>query len=142
MQDDFLSLMGINTAYEPEKDLDHVACIRCNKVKHVSAYSRIYGGQLRITSCKACHKKSQKETHDLKKKHVYPDESFYKCPVCARGKSDLSNTTTTRKIFSLDHCHETGAFRGYICHSCNRALGLLKDNKIALYNAIAYLEKD
>ncbi len=28
----------------------------------------------------------------------------------------------------LDHCHETGAFRGWLCDPCNVVLGLVKDN--------------
>lgn len=39
----------------------------------------------------------------------------------------------------LDHCHETGVIRGLLCHSCNRALGLLGDNAETLRNLIEYL---
>lgn len=28
----------------------------------------------------------------------------------------------------LDHCHETGAFRGWLCDPCNVVLGLVKDS--------------
>ena len=41
----------------------------------------------------------------------------------------------------LDHDHKTGKFRGYICGSCNRALGMVKDNPEILRRAAAYLEK-
>ena len=40
---------------------------------------------------------------------------------------------------NLDHCHETGIFRGWICNSCNRGLGLLGDNIDGLNNGIKYL---
>lgn len=39
----------------------------------------------------------------------------------------------------LDHCHATGAFRGWLCHTCNLALGHLGDNISGLEKAIAYL---
>jgi len=40
----------------------------------------------------------------------------------------------------VDHCHTTGRVRGLLCHNCNRALGLLKDNKSRFRSAITYLE--
>ena len=40
----------------------------------------------------------------------------------------------------VDHCHETDRVRGLLCHNCNRALGLLKDNTESLQRAIKYLD--
>lgn len=40
----------------------------------------------------------------------------------------------------VDHCHTTGKVRGLLCHNCNRALGLLKDNVDYFKRAIVYLE--
>jgi hypothetical protein len=39
----------------------------------------------------------------------------------------------------LDHCHETGEFRGWLCSGCNRAIGLLGDTEMALLKALSYL---
>lgn len=41
----------------------------------------------------------------------------------------------------LDHCHVTGAFRGWLCNRCNLALGHFGDNIAGLELAIAYLRK-
>ena len=43
------------------------------------------------------------------------------------------------KELSIDHCHDTGAFRGMLCSSCNRAIGLFKDNPETMAKAIQYL---
>lgn len=40
----------------------------------------------------------------------------------------------------VDHCHVTGEVRGLLCHNCNRALGLLKDDPRLLRQALEYLE--
>lgn len=41
----------------------------------------------------------------------------------------------------LDHDHETGLVRGWLCGSCNRALGLLKDNAQTIQGLANYLKK-
>ena len=41
----------------------------------------------------------------------------------------------------IDHCHKTGKIRGLLCDTCNRALGLFKDDIQMLKNSVAYLEK-
>jgi len=41
----------------------------------------------------------------------------------------------------VDHNHETGKVRGFLCRNCNLALGYVKDSVKLLTNAIAYLEK-
>lgn len=52
-----------------------------------------------------------------------------KCAICGIKKDKLD----------IDHCHTTKKVRGLLCGSCNRALGLLKDNTEFLNNAIKYL---
>lgn len=41
----------------------------------------------------------------------------------------------------LDHCHETGSFRGWLCDHCNLILGHAKDDPALLRNLADYLEK-
>lgn len=47
-----------------------------------------------------------------------------------------------RSVLVIDHDHETGAFRGMLCHQCNTGLGKLGDSVAGLQRAIAYLEKE
>ena len=46
-----------------------------------------------------------------------------------------------KKSLSLDHCHDTGAFRGWLCGSCNMATGKLGDNIEGLMKAVSYLQR-
>ncbi len=39
----------------------------------------------------------------------------------------------------IDHCHETGRVRGVLCGSCNKGIGLLKDDPAVLAAAFEYL---
>lgn len=56
------------------------------------------------------------------------------CEIC--GKKDPLG-----RALALDHCHETGTFRGWLCWKCNVSLGHLGDNLISLRQAVAYLER-
>ncbi len=40
----------------------------------------------------------------------------------------------------VDHDHTTGEVRGLLCHNCNRAIGLLREDPERLRRAIEYLE--
>ena len=42
---------------------------------------------------------------------------------------------------AVDHNHQTNQVRGLLCVKCNRALGLLEENKETLLSAIEYLDK-
>jgi hypothetical protein len=42
--------------------------------------------------------------------------------------------------YHLDHDHETGRARGFLCGRCNKGLGLLGDNIEGLERALAYLK--
>jgi len=45
------------------------------------------------------------------------------------------------KVLHLDHDHETGVFRGWLCHHCNMGLGNFKDSILLLRKAVAYLRR-
>lgn len=59
-----------------------------------------------------------------------------KCALCG-GEGFKMKPNSVALV--VDHCHATGRVRGLLCHNCNRALGLLKDNKEVLRKAIDYV---
>jgi hypothetical protein len=42
-------------------------------------------------------------------------------------------------LFYLDHCHKTGAFRGWVCNPCNSGFGIADDIEL-LEKRVAFLE--
>ncbi len=60
-----------------------------------------------------------------------------KCPICLQ--TPPSNRFSGKKRFSIDHCHKTLKIRGLLCHHCNCALGLFRDNIEWLHTAIQHL---
>ena len=66
-------------------------------------------------TCKVCSSKAENLKNRLKIGFsVYKPDS---CECCGNSSAKLD----------LDHCHETGMFRGFICRSCNKIIGLKGD---------------
>jgi hypothetical protein len=53
------------------------------------------------------------------------------CPLCKREDP----------LWNLDHCHDTGAVRGFICNYCNLGLGLFGHSPTVLRMAADHIEK-
>jgi len=56
-----------------------------------------------------------------------------KCHICGVPESECN------RRLSMDHDHETGAFRGWLCSECNHGIGMLRDSHEILQKAIEYL---
>jgi len=41
----------------------------------------------------------------------------------------------------LDHDHDTGRFRGWLCESCNKGIGFMREDIEAILSAADYLRK-
>lgn len=104
--------------------------------------------------CKAC---SAKRSADYRTRN--PEKYKNTLRVCARnrlyGPDGIAHFEEQRQIQNgecaichqpmekacSDHDHETGKWRGLLCDSCNRGIGLLKDSVEVLASAICYLNK-
>jgi hypothetical protein len=74
---------------------------------------------------------SEKQRLNANKPHMIP----FVCPICK--KRTIPGLTS--KVV-IDHNHETGLGRAWICDSCNTGLGRFKDNIELLKSAIIFLE--
>lgn len=127
-------------------------CTKCNNEYPATSeyfYSR-QGGKLRLQShCKSCVKQGMLKYDKPKQDPVYSRNRHLMvsygitledynnllesqnncCAICKDGDKKLV----------VDHCHATGRIRGLLCHHCNVALGMFKDNKAILQEAMEYL---
>lgn len=107
------------------------------------------------SNCKQCDKKASVLWKEQNKQHIAEYNTKYKrkynyglehtqyeellsnqnyrCAVCNTHKEDL------KRGLVVDHCHTTGKYRGLLCHSCNVAIGMLKESEDNFMAAISYL---
>ena len=83
-------------------------------------------GAIRYKSiCTPCGNHEKKKVKKLRKQH--PKQTDL-CACCGRETKLL-----------LDHCHESGLFRGYICTRCNTGIALLGGCEGGVERALNYL---
>ena len=127
-------------------------CIHGHELTEANTYTYSSGRR----SCRECHrargrawKTANKEKHrvsqrasELKHKYNMTLEDYdlmsadqnHVCAICY--KPDPAG-----RRLAVDHNHETGKIRGLLCHTCNRAIGLLRDDRTLLSRASEYLGK-
>jgi hypothetical protein len=114
-------------------------CRDCGEVKHITEFEvnrRFYDKtsddkcrEVRRPTCRDCRSKKKSINSKDAKNYIRPDTLT--CPICR----DVVPGSYAR----LDHSHETGMIRGWICDNCNTALGKLKESPEVLSRAIDWL---
>jgi len=116
-------------------------CIKCLKFLPESCFAKRGGENYLRTECKECNKQLDKVKRQLRRIHGSPPKN-HKCPICGRSEKDCKGEgNKANGAWVLDHCHQTGNFRGWLCHICNRGLGAFKDCIPTLHKAINYLKR-
>jgi len=140
-------------------------CTRCNIEKPVADFwfkssPRKDGTKPRRSICKECSIKSKlKEYHEnngkekqalrsfrnlTKKYGISPEiyekeriEQGYCCKLCGDHESNQPHGR-----LHIDHCHDTGLYRGLLCNKCNLALGGFDDDIELMKRAIEYVQEN
>lgn len=93
--------------------------------------------------CPSCHKDYRKRLVQLRKENPVPED--HTCEVCGKSAAELRPRLNEHGVelqcWFLDHDHESGKFRGYLCMNCNLGLGKFMDDPEILANAIKYLRQ-
>jgi hypothetical protein len=62
------------------------------------------------------------------------------CAICGQTETISHTRAGTIKALAVDHDHQTGRIRGLLCHRCNVAIGLLREDRDLFAAAVAYLD--
>ena len=96
------------------------------------------------TLCSDCRRLMQRARRAVDRGHAIPNpipvEGLSSMLEAQGGVCAICEQAPGTTQFCLDHDHETGFVRGYLCDPCNRALGLFRDEPYILQAAIDYLE--
>jgi|TARA_B110000196_G_scaffold300539_1_gene293997 hypothetical protein len=126
------------------KEDSHKICNECRERKTMESFSiNQYGKNNRILRrpvCIECYSKkkkiSPKERREYEILHPRPQiGKSWKCPVC-----QVDKVREFKNDICLDHNHENGEIRGYLCGSCNASIGKFHEKIESLERAIKWLK--
>ena len=121
----------------------------CKECQVEKAYDKFainqYGKNNRILRrpvCIECYSKKKQIPAKLRKQYYekFPPKALgeeFQCPVCNKKYIRKFNNDTV-----LDHNHDTGEIRGYLCGSCNASIGKFNEDTDILARAILWLNGD
>ena len=107
-------------AFKQDFDKGVKICSKCKKTLPITKFSTLIRKDLnyRRSACKDCVSKASIVKEKLK---LHLDKKPNICECCHKPVNQIVYNS---KIV-LDHCHETGQFRGWICQACNAGIGKL-----------------
>lgn len=137
---DQLSLFSVESSIRSEACEGHrKTCATCKEEFYIA--DGMHRGRPYCNPCANAHSRNRRL---LKEKHPIPVN--HRCECCGKSEDDLTIHYGVQgqsvSPWRLDHCHETGEFRGWLCHNCNIGLGRFYDDPDLLMKAISYIQKD
>ena len=128
---------------ETGDEYENKVCDRCFRFLPTSFFSNNRIKKHSITkrpSCKDCRKIKDgfaistldRQYWETKKPINY---ELFDCPICRKV------TIAGLSKIVLDHNHNNGEVRGYLCESCNTGIGRFDDDPKIILNAIQWLKK-
>lgn len=120
--------------------------MKADPEKHAARkeYQRQYGAanreRLSAQSIAAYRQPEENIRIRLKRKKITPTPELIAHIRAHDGSCDLCGESGDGRWenLSIDHCHDTQAFRGLLCSKCNRGLGFFRDNPDLLKLAAEY----
>jgi len=118
---------------------DTKVCSKCAHALPVDYFALRDRGASRRTECKKCARELNRIRKGLRDIHGQPPQG-HECPICLCDATQAEGKSSNSGVWVLDHDHATDDFRGWLCHSCNRALGCFNDDVPRMQRAIKYIK--
>lgn len=101
-------------------------CSKCKQELPLKKFTNANGGGALRPECNSCAYKQRKLTDKLTLENPLENPLDYNCPICVGSYDELKYCGGKNKEnpWATDHDHDTKLFRGYLCHTCNRGLGI------------------
>lgn len=117
-----------------------------DKIKNPGKYKKLYQKHYkrlkeRFGDYHSLNKQCRSRGITLEEYAELLDKQDNKCAICNQCETCKDPRHDRVRRLSIDHCHVTNKVRGLLCHSCNTAIGKLKDDTVLLEKAIAYIKK-
>ena len=130
-----INLQKVGDEYE-RKICDR--CFKCLKIENFQNNRLKKDNKMtKRPSCKKCRSiiEGKRINSRIKKdwEEKRPHNDLFECPICKKV------TIAGISKIVIDHNHQNGNVRGFICESCNTGLGRFKDSVTILENAIEWL---
>lgn len=106
-------------------------CVECTRSNHKNWY---YFDHEKTKRQMRMH--ARRPTKDVYENFLNAQNNV--CAICSLPETYRSRSGDTKSL-ALDHCHETGRFRGLLCQRCNVVLGYVKDDPSILKKMMGYL---
>lgn len=123
-------------------------CRRCGEEKTIDKF---HTTRKKRFLCRKCHNKRYVELRKLDPKRYrsyirkyargVTREQYDSMVLAQNGVCVICSGVSNNKELAVDHCHVTNKVRGLLCDSCNRGIGLLKEDILILHRAIEYISR-
>jgi hypothetical protein len=141
-------------------ELERKRCLQCEKEKSLDQFRYRKIRKNHESYCKACEAinnrewyrrnkaklKSRDFVRNCKKFGLSIDQYWAmhrqqdgKCDICKQP--EVSKRAGAIKNLAIDHCHKSGKIRSLLCHGCNTAIGLLREDLKSAEALLNYLKK-
>lgn len=129
----------VNTCHPSKKHYANGLCRRCYRNTPEWKAKRHEYYKANIDKFKADTQRALRERRSATRLYGVSSAALMAMLETQQGRCAICGDLPKRKRLAFDHCHKTGKPRAFLCHPCNGALGLFRDDPELLRKAIAYL---
>lgn len=122
----------------------HKQCCTCKEVLEHACFNKSNRGDGLQGTCRECHVQYASPDYRRMKRYGLNREELENRLAIQNGLCAICQTSITLEqpaTAHIDHNHETTVIRGLLCNSCNRGIGLFKDEPERLERAAVYLRR-